>query len=330
MQGSPNKEELKEYGRLSRFAASYDELLKLDMEIEQTAELVKSDSELSGLARDELKQLESKRRDLLLKLVDFIGGGDDAPSSGIIMELRPGAGGDEAAIFAHDLLRLYIKFIESKKWPYQTIEVSHNEHGGIRYASLSIDSPEAYQYLKFEAGAHRVQRVPKTEASGRIHTSVVTVAVLAQASEVELNIKKEDLEIETKRSGGAGGQHVNKTESAVRMKHKPTGIVVECESDRSQIRNRELAYKVLCARVYAHLQQERKAKEASLRRQQIGSGERSEKIRTYNFMQNRVTDHRINHSIYELEKFMDGSLHLMTDELIKHEREQKLRQLVQG
>ncbi|MBI4245433.1 MAG: PCRF domain-containing protein [Planctomycetes bacterium] len=330
VQTSPSQEDLKEYGKLSKFASLYENLKKIDKETKESEEIAGGNSELKDLAKEELERLKQSKREILYKIADYIDEGSDSSPTGVIIEIRPGIGGDEASLFAHDLFRSYIRFIEAHGWQHQIINAVYTEQKGIKYASLSIESEEACRYFKYEGGSHRVQRVPKTEASGRIHTSIATVAILEQVSEIQVDIKKEDLDIETKKAGGPGGQHVNKTESAVRIKHRPTGIVVECENDRSQQRNKDLALKLLRAKVYDHYEEKRKNEESQQRKLQIGSGERSEKIRTYNFTQNRITDHRINYSIHEIEKFLDGNLHLINDKLIEHEKEKKLERLIKG
>ena len=236
-----------------------------------------------------------------------------------------GAGGEEAALFAGSLYRMYSMYAESKGWHTELMNANETELGGFKEVSFLIEGDGAYSKLKYESGVHRVQRVPDTEASGRIHTSTVTVAVLPEVEEVELEILPTDLQIDTYRSGGAGGQHVNKTESAIRITHLPTGIVVECQDERSQYKNKDKAMRVLRSRLYERMQQEQNDKIASERRSQVGTGDRSERIRTYNFPQGRVTDHRIGLTLYKIDAIMNGALDELVDALRAHEQAEKLR-----
>jgi peptide chain release factor 1 len=273
------------------------------------AQQMLSDPEMKALAEDELKsckaQLEKLDADLQILLLPR----DPDDGRSLFLEVRAGTGGDESALFAGDLLRMYTRFAERNRWQVEVMSESESELGGYKEAIVRIAGDGAYGRLKFESGGHRVQRVPATETQGRIHTSACTVAIMPEADEMaEVNINPSDLRIDTFRASGAGGQHVNKTDSAVRIVHLPTGIVVECQDDRSQHRNRDKAMKVLAARIKDKEVRERQAKEAAQRKSLIGSGDRSERIRTYNFPQGRITDHRINLTLYKLQQVLDGDL----------------------
>ena len=250
---------------------------------------------------------------------------DPDDDKNVIMEIRGGAGGEESALFAHSLYRMYSMYAESKRWKTEVLSINETELGGIKEISFSISGENAYGRLKFESGVHRVQRVPETESQGRVHTSTSTVAVLPEAEEVDVNINPADLQIDTYRAGGAGGQHVNKTESAIRITHLPTGLVVECQDERSQHKNKDKAMKVLRSRLYEREAAERNAKIASERKSQVGTGDRSERIRTYNFPQGRVSDHRIGLTLYKIDAFMDGDLDEMIDALITADQSEKLK-----
>ncbi|MBQ2756831.1 MAG: peptide chain release factor 1, partial [Oscillospiraceae bacterium] len=250
---------------------------------------------------------------------------DPNDDKNVVVEIRGGAGGEEAALFAGSLFRMYSMYAESKGWKTEILGSNDTELGGFKEVSFLIEGDGAYSKLKYESGVHRVQRVPDTEASGRIHTSTVTVAVLPEVEDVELEILPTDLQIDTYRSGGAGGQHVNKTESAIRITHLPTGIVVECQDERSQHKNKDKAMRVLRSRLYERMQQEQADKIASERRSQVGTGDRSERIRTYNFPQGRVTDHRIGLTLYKIEAIMNGSIDEITDALRAYDQAEKLK-----
>ena len=243
----------------------------------------------------------------------------------VIMEIRGGAGGEEAALFAHSLLRMYTMYAQNRGWTLEVLNLNETELGGVKEAIVSVDGAGAYNRLKYESGVHRVQRVPETETQGRIHTSTATVAVMPQAEEVDFALDMKDLRIDTFRSSGAGGQHINKTESAVRLIHKPSGIVVECDGERSQLQNKERALHVLKTKLYDIRQREQTDSIAAARKSQVGSGDRSEKIRTYNFPQSRVTDHRINRTLYTLDDVMNGGIDALVDELTAVETAEKLK-----
>jgi len=250
---------------------------------------------------------------------------DPNDSKNVIIEIRGGAGGDEAALFAASLYRMYTMYAESKRWKSEIANINETEIGGIKEVSFVIEGDGAYSRFKFESGVHRVQRVPETEASGRIHTSTVTVAVLPEMEEVDFAINPADLQIDTFRSSGAGGQHVNKTESAIRITHLPTGTVVECQDERSQHKNRERAMKILVSRLYEEEQRRQQATIAAERKSQVGTGDRSERIRTYNYPQGRVTDHRIGLTLYKIEQIMNGDLDEVIDALVTADQAEKLK-----
>ncbi|MEA4920123.1 MAG: peptide chain release factor 1 [Clostridiaceae bacterium] len=269
-------------------------------------------------AKDRMAEIEQQLRVLLLPK-------DVNDDKNVIVEIRGGVGGEEAALFASDLFRMYSMYAERKRFSVEVMNINETEIGGIKEISFLIEGRGAWARFKFESGAHRVQRVPETESSGRIHTSAVTVAVLPEAEEVEIEINPADLQIDTYRSGGAGGQHVNKTESAIRITHIPTGVVVECQDERSQYKNRDRAMKVLRSKLYEAKQQELEKERAGERRLQVGTGDRSERIRTYNFPQGRVTDHRIGLTLHKLDQVMDGDLDEIIDALTAAAQAEKLR-----
>jgi len=255
---------------------------------------------------------------------------DPNDDKNVIIEIRGGAGGDEAALFANSLYRMYSMYAESKRWKVEIANLNDTELGGIKEVSFIIEGDGAYSRYKFESGVHRVQRVPETEASGRIHTSTVTVAVLPEMEEVDFEIRSEDLNIDTFRASGAGGQHVNKTESAIRITHLPTGTVVECQDERSQHKNRERAMKILASRLYEEECRRQAAEQAAERKGQVGTGDRSERIRTYNYPQGRMTDHRIGLTLYKLEQILNGALDEVIDALIMADRAEKLKVSEEG
>ena len=275
-------------------------------------------AEESKKAKENIVHIEEELKILLLPK-------DPNDDKNVIVEIRGGAGGDEAALFAGDLFRMYSMYADTKRWKTEILSMNEIGIGGIKEVTFMLEGEGAYSRLKFESGVHRVQRVPETESSGRIHTSTVTVAVLPEVDEVEVAINPEDLRVDTYRSSGAGGQHVNKTESAIRITHIPTGIVVACQDERSQHKNREAAMKMLRSRLYDKMEQERNASIAADRKSQVGTGDRSERIRTYNFPQGRVTDHRIGLTLYKLEQVMNGDLDEIIDALITSDQSEKLK-----
>ncbi len=295
-------------------------------EISQTEDLLnQGDVEMRALAQEELKTLVAKREELSDELKILLIPTDPNDEKNVILEIRAGTGGDEAGLFAGDLFRMYTRFVERQGWRVEVMSSSDTEVGGLREVIANVEGKGAYSKLKFESGVHRVQRVPATEASGRIHTSTATVAVLPEAEEVDIQIHEKDLRIDTFCSSGPGGQSVNTTYSAVRVTHIPTGIVVSQQDEKSQIKNRAKAMKVLRARLYEMEMRKQQDAIAKDRRSQVGTGERSEKIRTYNFPQNRITDHRINFTTHRLTEVLNGELAELLDNLITQERSEKLK-----
>ena len=289
------------------------------------AQELMGDPEMKEMAQDEFERAKAEAEKTEDELRILLLPRDPNDSRNVIVEIRGGAGGDEAALFAGSLFRMYSMYADSKGWKTEIANINETEIGGIKEVSFIIEGDGAYSRLKFESGVHRVQRVPETETSGRIHTSTVTVAVLPELDEVEFEINPADLQIDTFRSSGAGGQHVNKTESAIRITHIPTGTVVECQDERSQHKNRERAMKILASRLYEEEQRRQQAAVAAERRSQVGTGDRSERIRTYNFPQGRVTDHRIGLTLYKIDQIMDGALDEIIDALITADQAEKLR-----
>ena len=285
----------------------------------------KHDKEFEELAKSEIKELEQKQKSLRGQLSEFIDASKKEKDQDIIIEIRAGTGGDEASLFASDLFRMYTKYAAQQGWNAELMSSHTSEAGGFKEAVFSISGKGASRRLKWESGVHRVQRVPTTEASGRIHTSTATVAILFEPEEVELNIDPKDLRIDVYRSSGPGGQSVNTTDSAIRITHLPTNLVVTCQDERSQLKNKTKAMRVLRARLLDKMKQEAAAKATQERRAKIGTGDRSEKIRTYNFPDRRITDHRIGFSTYQLPSVLDGDLTELTDALLKAEQEAELK-----
>jgi peptide chain release factor 1 len=318
---------MKEYARLGDIAAANDELDSLSAQIEDARVLCQDekDSGMRELAREELRELERRSTDVNDRLKFLLIPRDPLDEKNIIMEIRAGTGGEEAALFAADLFRMYSRFAETKGWKFEIMNSNETELGGFKEIVFSISGSNVYENLRYESGVHRVQRVPATEASGRIHTSAVTVAVLPEADETEIDIKSEDLRIDVMRAGGPGGQCVNTTDSAVRITHLPSGIVVHCQDEKSQIKNKAKAMRILRARVYEMEEAKAASCRAEARKNQIGSGDRSERIRTYNFPQNRLTDHRINLTLYKLDLIIQGDVGELFDALKLSAREELLR-----
>ena len=285
-----------------------------------------SDPDLRSMAKEELDELnaniEKAERDLTILMLPK----DPNDQKNVMLEIRAGTGGEEAALFAGDLLRMYTRYASKAGWRTEVLSSTSAERGGIKEVIMMVEGDRVYSRLKFESGVHRVQRVPETEAQGRIHTSACTVAVLAEADEVEVNIRPQDLDITVCRSSGAGGQHVNTTDSAVRMVHIPTGIVVECQDERSQLKNKERALKILKARILEKAQADQDAEISATRKSLVGSGDRSERIRTYNFPQGRMTDHRINYTVYNLPEVINGELDDVLDKLGTHHQAELLKE----
>ncbi|SMP14159.1 bacterial peptide chain release factor 1 (bRF-1) [Desulfurobacterium pacificum] len=318
----------KEHSELQPIYETYMEYKKAKKGIEEAIEIIESgDEELAELAKEEKKELEEKVEKLENKLKKLLIPKDPNDEKNVILEIRAGAGGEEAALFAQDLFRMYSRYAEKKGWKVEILSLNETGLGGIKEVIAMISGKGAYSRLKYESGVHRVQRIPVTESGGRIHTSTATVAVLPEAEEVDIKIDEKDLKIDTYRSSGAGGQHVNTTDSAVRITHIPTGIVVTCSNERSQIQNRIKAMKILRARLKELYEKEQKEKLDSARRSQVGTGDRSEKIRTYNFPEGRVTDHRIKLTLYNLQEFLDGEIDEMVDALIAADQEKKVEAL---
>jgi peptide chain release factor 1 len=281
----------------------------------------KNEKELSELAREELPKLEDKRRQIQDKLKSMLKGVDKDAGRDVIVEIRPGTGGDEAGLFAADLYRMYSKYAANKGWDQESLSANATEAGGFKEVVFSLKGGDAYKRLKFESGVHRVQRVPTTEAQGRIHTSTATVVTMVEPEEVDIVIEPKDLRIDTYRSSGPGGQHMQKTDSAVRITHVPSGVIVACQDERSQLKNKNKAMRILGARILDMKKQDELKKVSEARKSQIGSGDRSEKIRTYNFPDRRVTDHRINFTSHRLEAILEGDLDELSDALIKASEE---------
>lgn len=298
-------------------------------QLSSTRELMAdSDAELAAMARAELPEIEQKLAQAEENLIRHLRPPDPNDGRACFLEVRAGTGGDEAALFAADLYRMYVIYAGKRGW--RVSEMSRNETGlqGLKEVIVRIEGPEVWSDLKFETGVHRVQRVPKTEASGRIHTSACTVALIPEVPESEINIRTEDLKIDVYRSSGAGGQHVNTTDSAVRITHLPTGVIVQCQSERSQIKNRAQAMGMLAARLQEKQETDAAQAQSSMRKKQVGSGDRSQRIRTYNFPQSRVTDHRIGLTLYKLQAIMDGDLHEVVEALVSAEAREALGQAI--
>jgi len=316
----------REHRRLSEIMSvggSYRAILA-QMESNRNLLADESDSEMQALAHEEQDRLDGERAALESKLRDLLTPADPNDARAAIVEIRAGTGGEEAALFAADLVRMYLRFIERRGWKHEMLGSNATGIGGFKEVAFSVEGEDAYGTLKFESGVHRVQRVPVTEASGRIHTSAATVAVLPEAEDVEIEIRPEDLRIDVFRSSGPGGQSVNTTDSAVRITHVPTGTVVQCQDEKSQLKNKNKAMKVLRARLYDAAQSERDAKLAAERKQMVSTGDRSAKIRTYNFPQNRVTDHRIGLTLQSLDSVIDGDLDSIIDALRADDRQRRL------
>lgn len=315
----------KERASLEDAYKSYQEYKKMEGELEEANAAINGDDpEFAELMKEEKKRLEAAMRSMEEGLHSSLLPADPNDHKNIIVEIRGAVGGDEANIFAGDLLRMYTRYAESQGWKIQYLDGEEGAAGGYSYVSFMVKGENVYSKLKFESGAHRVQRVPKTEASGRIHTSTATVLVMPEAEEVDVKINPADLKIDTYRSQGAGGQNVNKTESAVRVTHIPTGIVVSCQTEKAQLQNKEICMRMIRAKVQDFYQSQQDNARASERKLKVGTGERSEKIRTYNYPQNRVTDHRIGYTTNTLDRVMEGDLEDLIEALIHFDQEQKL------
>lgn len=318
-----------EHSYLNNIKTVWEEIQLCKKQIADNQELLKveKDLEFSDVLRDDIKQLEARLAALQKSLEELLIPPDPNDSRNIILELRAGTGGDEAALFVGDCVRMYKFFADRKGWRYELISCTPSEMGGFKEYVMGISGPNVYRLLRFEGGTHRVQRVPETEAQGRVHTSAITIAVLLEPDEdSDVVIDDKDLRVDTYRSSGAGGQHVNTTDSAVRLTHLPTGIVVYCQEERSQHKNKEKAMRLLKARIAEAELQKKMAEIANNRAAQVGSGDRSERIRTYNFSQNRVTDHRINLTKYNLDLIMDGDLDDIVNGLVAHAYQEKFKE----
>ncbi len=318
---------MKEYKNLTPIAQTYDAYRASCDAMQQAKEILEEggDEELKALAQDELKENKARAEALEEELKILLLPKDENDERSVIMEIRGGAGGEEAALFAHSLQRMYTMYAESRGWRVEVLNINETELGGVKEVSFSIEGESVYSYMKFESGVHRVQRVPETETQGRVHTSTVTVAVMPEAEEVDVQINPADLKIDTFRSSGAGGQHINKTSSAIRVTHLPTGMVVECQDERSQYKNKDKALKVLRSRLLEQEQKKQSQEIAEQRRSQVGTGDRSERIRTYNYPQGRVSDHRIGLTLYKLNTVLDGDMDEVVQALITADRAEKLK-----
>ncbi len=322
----------RELRRLEPIVAAWRRQQAARRELEEVRGLLaqETDAELRELAREEEQSLRREEQELTQRLKLLLLPQDPDDGRSVIMELRAGVGGEESALFAHSLFRMYSLYAAARRWQVELISQNATELGGIREAVFSVSGEGAWARLKYESGVHRVQRVPETESGGRIHTSTATVAVLPEMEPVEVQIRPEDLQIDTFRSSGAGGQHINKTESAIRITHLPTGTVVECEEERSQIKIREKAMRVLASRLYEAERRRAEEAQTAQRRSQVGSGMRNERIRTYNFPQGRVTDHRVNLTLYQIDDVMNGALDEIIDALARAEQAELLRRAEEG
>lgn len=321
------KDIMREHSHLSAVMEAYKEYKSVLQGIEDSKILIteESDHEMKEMAREELKELEAKLPKIEENLKLLLIPPDPLEEKNIIMEIRGGTGGDESSLFAADLFRMYTKYADMKGWKYEIMDSNETEVGGFKEISFSISGKYVYGSLRYESGVHRVQRVPATESQGRVHTSAVTVAVLPEAEETEIEIRPEDLRIDVMRAGGPGGQCVNTTDSAVRLTHLPTGLVVIQQDEKSQIKNKAKALRVLRARLFDLEESKKNAERAAARKSMVGSGDRSERIRTYNFPQNRLTDHRINLTLYKLDQIMEGYLDELIDALCIYAKEEQLK-----
>lgn len=309
--------------RIEEFRSARDELVDLTELMQDGG----GDPEMKAMAEEEFHALKARMPELEREIQIALLPKDEADEKNAILEIRAGTGGDEAALFASDLFGMYQRFAENNGWKFEVMDANQTGIGGFKEVTASISGKGVFAKLKYESGVHRVQRVPETESGGRIHTSAATVAVLPEAEDVDVDIEEKDLRIDTYRASGAGGQHVNTTDSAVRITHMPTGVVVQCQDEKSQHKNKAKAMKILRARIYDHQREQMDAERAQSRKSQVGSGDRSERIRTYNFPQGRVTDHRINLTLYKIEKIMEGELDEIIDALTTEDQAAQLAEI---
>lgn len=323
----------KEWRKLIKERNSLEEIARINQDLQNAlkdkAEIEtlfknEKETEMRKFFEDELFSVNKKIEELIENVKILLLPKDENDESNVIIEIRPAAGGDEAALFGRVLFNMYYRYAERQNWKVEVMDLSETEIGGIKEVTFAIKGKNAYKNLKYESGVHRVQRVPETESQGRVHTSTTTVAVLPEIEEVDFEILDKDLKIDTYRSSGAGGQHVNKTDSAIRITHLPTGIIVTCQDERSQTKNKERAMSILRAKLYDFHKEKIDSEYKANRKNQVGTGDRSERIRTYNFPQGRVTDHRINYTLYSLNEFLDGDIQELTDELLRAEQKLKL------
>lgn len=318
---------IKEMGEMEPIVKKYEEYKKAKSDFAEAKEIVEteSDEEMRDLAKMEVSELEDVITELESELKVLLLPKDPSDEKNVILEVRAGTGGDEAALFGQDLLRMYMRYAERHRWKTELMDINDTGIGGIKEAVVLIKGKGAYSRLKYESGVHRVQRVPETESAGRVHTSAATVAVLPEVDDVEVEINPNDVRVDVYRASGNGGQCVNTTDSAVRLTHEPTGLVVTCQDEKSQIKNKEKAFKVLKARLYDLMVQEQNKEISEARKSQVGSGDRSERIRTYNFPQGRVSEHRIGLTLYKLGAILDGELDEIIDALITHDQAEKMK-----
>lgn len=324
---------VREHGGTVKFADAwreFEELAKRRVEAEELLGDGKSDKDVLELAHQEISECDARRRELYRDVLEMFLSGEDEADRSVIVEIRAGTGGDEAALFAGDLFRMYCRYADKKSWQLEELSSSVSEMGGFKEIIFSLNGPGVWQKIRYESGGHRVQRVPVTESQGRIHTSLATVAVLTEARDVEVELNPDDLEISFMRSSGPGGQHVNKTSSCVRIVHKPTGISVRCQDEKSQHRNRQKAMKILRARLYDRKMGQRREERQALRRSKIGSGDRNERIRTYNFPQDRITDHRIGLDLFGINNMLMGNCDELLDALAEHDKQDRIKSFLEN